>query len=120
MKNLRTGQTLTAALTLSILALTSPALAQEGSGREVRLTFSQGLEFSDNPELTVGGDSGTTTRTSLGLEFSSETRTQFLSFELGTDIVGEFGGWLLADNLLDARAFARVGRGLPQAGGGAR
>ena len=91
MTNTRTGFSLTAALTLSALALTSPAFGQEGSGRQGVLSFSQGIEFSDNPGLDVVAESGTTTVTTFGLTLSSETRNQSIEIELGAEITGEFG-----------------------------
>ncbi|NNE80985.1 MAG: hypothetical protein HKN18_12015 [Silicimonas sp.] len=49
------------------------------------------MEFSDNPDLDVVADSGTTTITDLGVTLSSETRSQSLSLELGAQLVGDFG-----------------------------
>lgn len=92
MTYLRTGLTLTAALTLSVSAWTSPVFGQEGPARQGTLTFSQGLEYSDNIDLSVGGESGATSRTTLGLSLSSETRTESLVFDLSAEIVGDFGG----------------------------
>lgn len=93
MTYLRTGLSLTATLTLSVATLAAPALGQEGSGRQGVLSFSQGFEFSDNPDLVTnpGGDS-LISRTSLGLALSSETRVQRLSFSIGTEIVGDIFG----------------------------
>ncbi len=89
MTYLRTGLSLTATLTLTALA--SSAFAQEAPGRSVTLSFSQGLEWSDNPDLTVGGDSGFTTRTNLGFVFNTRTRSESFLFSLGSQLLGEFG-----------------------------
>lgn len=83
MKNLRSGLTF-AALSLSITALALPAFGQEGSGREVVLSFEQGIEL----DL----DRGLDTRTTLGLDFTTATRTQSLSFGLGTELFGDLSG----------------------------
>ena len=82
MKNLRSGLTF-AALSLSVSTLALPAFGQEGPGRQGVLSFSHEVE------LDVGGGPNTTTE--LGLLLSTSTRTQTLSFGLGTEIIGEFG-----------------------------
>jgi hypothetical protein len=90
MTYMRTGLSLTAALTLSVSTL-SPALAQEGTGLRGTLTFSQGIELSDNPDLeTVSPGTTLTSRTGLGFALGSETRTQLFRFSLGTELEGDF------------------------------
>ena len=89
MTYLRTGLSLTAALTLTTLA--SSAFAQELPGRSVTLSFAQGLEWSDNPDLTVANESGFTTRTDLGFVFNTRTRSESFVFSLSSQLLGEFG-----------------------------
>lgn len=81
MKNLRTGISL-AALSLSITALASPVLGQEGSGRQGVISFGQEFDY----DLDVGLES----RTIFGLGLSSATRTETLSFNIGTELLGDF------------------------------
>ncbi len=100
-------------LTLATLSLTaiglSPAFSQDGGGIRGVLTFSQGLELSDNPDLLVGGEE-TEIRsvTGLGLSLGSETRTQQLRFTANTQIEGAFGSDTTADDTLSAD-FYRLG-----------
>ena len=93
---MRTGLSLTATLLASVVAVGSPAVAQD-LGRQGTLTFSQGLEFSDNVGLTTPAESGFTATTGVDLMLRFETRTQLLSFGIGTDLVGEFGDGLRDD-----------------------
>lgn len=81
MTNLRTGITF-AALSLSLAAVPSTVVGQEGSGREGVLSFSQGFDY----DLEDGLD----TRTELGLRLSSATRSETFSFGLGTELFGDF------------------------------
>jgi hypothetical protein len=88
MTYLRTGLSLTATLALSVSYL-PPAFAQEGPGFSGTLTLSQGIELTDDDG---SGDSSITSRTGLAFGARSVTRTETLSFGLGSEIVGEFGG----------------------------
>ncbi len=93
MAYLRTGLSLTATLTLSVTALAAPAFAQEGPARLGVLSFSQGLELTDNAILAVSptGDSLIST-TRLGLDIGTETRTESLRFNVGTELIGDIFG----------------------------
>ena len=93
MTYLRTGLSLTATLTLSVTALAAPAFGQEGPARQGVLSFSQGLELTDNAVLAVSptGDSLIST-TRLGLEVGTETRTESLRFSVGTELIGDIFG----------------------------
>lgn len=83
MKKLVTGLTAKAALTMTTL-VAAPLAAQEGSGLRGTLSFSQGLEASDNPSLVSDPDGTTiTSRTNLGFKLTSETRTE--QFQFGVD-----------------------------------
>ena len=82
MKILVTGLSATAALTMTTLAA-APLMAQEGPGLRGTLSFSQGLEASDNPSLIRSPEGTTiTSRTTLGFGLNSETRTERFSFGL--------------------------------------
>jgi hypothetical protein len=89
---MRTGLSLTATLALSVSYL-PPAFAQEEPGLIGTLSFSQGIEISDNEDLDSTTSGATlTSRTGLGFALSSETRTESLRFNIGTELVGEYGG----------------------------
>ena len=88
---MRVGHSLSASLAASAIALAAPAFGQE-LARQGTLSFSQGLEYSDNISLSATPRSGFTSRTGVDLLLSTETRTQVLTFGIGTDLVGEFGG----------------------------
>ncbi|MGI9390915.1 MAG: hypothetical protein ACR2O1_12725 [Boseongicola sp.] len=79
--------------TLSLTTMTlAPALAQDGTGLRGVLSFSQGIEYSDNPELlTTSPEGGFTSVTGLGFSLSSETRTESFSLNLGTSLEGGIG-----------------------------
>jgi len=83
-------------LTIATLSLTTmtlaPALAQDGSGIRGILSFSQGIEYSDNPTLeAVSPGSEFLSVTGLGFNLSSETRTQSFSLNIGTSLEGAIG-----------------------------
>jgi hypothetical protein len=88
MTYLRTGLSLTATLALSVSYL-PPAFAQEGPGFSGTLSLSQGIELTDDD-----GSSGSTITSRTGVSFGarSVTRSETLTFGLGSEIVGEFGG----------------------------
>ena len=113
MTYLRTRLTRTASLTLTVAIMASPVFGQEEPARRGELTFSQSIEFSDNRDTSTSGESGTTTRTGVDLSLISETRTQTLVFDLGAEIVGEFGGSSSDDfdleNTLAALRYTREG-----------
>jgi hypothetical protein len=88
MTYLRTGLSLTATLALSVSYL-PPAFAQEGPGFSGTLSLSQGIEFTDNDDGT--GESSVTSRTGLAFAARSVTRSETLTFGLGSEIVGELG-----------------------------
>ncbi len=94
---MRTGLSVSAGLLASTFAFASPVIGQE-LARQGTLSFSQGLEFSDNISLSATERSGFTSRTGVDLLLQTETRTQVLSFGIGTDLVGEFGGDLPDDD----------------------
>lgn len=97
MTYLRTALSLTAALTLSVSVLT-PAHAQEGSGLRGTLSFSQGIELNDNPDLSVNPEgTSVVTQTNLGFNISSQTRTETLRLNLNGRLEGELAG----DNKID-------------------
>lgn len=77
---LRTGSKRTA-LTLLLSLLCAPAFSQEGTGIRGTLSFSQGLEVEDG-DLSA--------RTGLGFGITSATRRETFSFNLGTEILGDF------------------------------
>ncbi len=81
MNNLRTGISL-AALSLSVTVLASPVLGQERLGRQGILSFGQELDYDFEDGLEA--------RTTFGLNLSSATRTQTLSLNLGTELIGDF------------------------------
>jgi hypothetical protein len=83
-------------LTLTTLSLTTmalaPALAQDGSGLRGKLSFSQGVEYSDNPTLAATSPgSEFSSVTDLGFNLSSETRTQSFSLNFGGTLEGAIG-----------------------------
>ncbi|NNF92190.1 MAG: hypothetical protein HKM96_12430 [Boseongicola sp.] len=92
MTYLRTGLSLTATLALTVSYL-PPAFAQGGPGASGTLSITQGIEFSDNFDLD-SATSGTTTtlRTGLSFGYQSVTRAESLQFQIGTQILGEYGG----------------------------
>lgn len=100
------------ASTMSLLA-TAPATAQEPNPYG-RFTFSQGLSFSDNPDLVADPPGPTLTATTgLGFEYGSETRIQTLRLSLGTDLEGRFGEAERDYDFVNDRAsltFARDGK----------
>ncbi len=82
-------------LTIATLSLTAmilaPALAQDGSGLRGVLSFSQGVEYSDNPTLAaISPGSEFLSVTGLGFSLSSETRTESFSLSIGTSLEGNF------------------------------
>jgi hypothetical protein len=100
MKISRPGRLTTAALSLAAMTA-APVLAQDGTGVRGNLSFSTGLEVSDNPSLVTTPD-GTTLNsvTNLGFSVSSETRVDRLSFSLGAGIEGkDYGATTEADAL---------------------
>ena len=91
MKISRPGRLTFATLSLTTMAL-APVLAQDGSGLRGVLSFSQGVEYSDNPTLAVTSPgSEFLSVTDLGFSLSSETRTQSFSLSLGTSLEGSIG-----------------------------
>ncbi len=102
MTYLRTGLSKTAALTLSVAVLALPAFAQEEPARRGELTYSQGFEFTDNPNLVTNptGDS-LISRTAVDLALISETRSQSFSFSIGTELVGDLFGEVSDDFDID-------------------
>lgn len=92
MTYLRTGLSLTATLALSV-SLAPPVLAQGGPGATGTLSFSQGLQLDDNFDMD-SNTSGVTIEpiTRLGFSARSTTRSETLNFQIGTEIIGEFGG----------------------------
>ncbi len=92
MTYLRTGLSLSATLALSVSSL-SPAFAQEGPGFVGTLSYSQGFEISDNEDLDSSTSGATfTSRTGVRFAAESETRAETLRFNLGTELVGDYGG----------------------------
>lgn len=88
MNHLRTGVAFTGTLTL---LLTTAAEAQEPNPLGT-LTFSQGLEISDNPALDINKPGTVVTSvTGLGFALDASTRVQTFRLSLGTSIEGEFG-----------------------------
>lgn len=78
------------------------------------LSFSQGIEVSDNEDLDSSTSGVTTTsRTGLGFGVESVTRIETLRFSIGTEIVGDFGGGADDDfsieNTTAALEYGRVG-----------
>ena len=78
--------------TLSLTAMTlAPVLAQDGSGLHGTFSFSQGIEYSDNPTLAaVSPGSEFLSVTGLGFNLSSETRAESFSLSIGTSLEGNF------------------------------
>ncbi|MGI9390670.1 MAG: hypothetical protein ACR2O1_11490, partial [Boseongicola sp.] len=78
--------------TLSLTTMTLvPALAQDGTGLRGVLSFSQGIEYSDNPSLaTVSPGGEFLSVTGLSFSLSSETRAEKFSFNVGTSLEGNF------------------------------
>ena len=92
MTYLRTGFSLTAALTLSVSILT-PAHAQEGSGLRGTISFSQGIELNDNPDFTVAPEgTSVVTQTRLGFGVASRTKTEQFRFNINGRLEGELSG----------------------------
>lgn len=82
MTYLRTGLKYTT-LSLTALAMASPVFGQdEAFGRQGTFSFSQGAKLNL--------DRGLSTTTDLGLSFQTRTRAQSLTFNLGTQIHGDF------------------------------
>ncbi len=82
-------------LTIATLSLTTmtlaPALAQDGSGLRGVFSFSQGIEYSDNPTLAATSPgSEFTSVTGLRFGLSSETRAESFSLNIGTSLEGNF------------------------------
>lgn len=103
MKKTRPGQLITAALSLAAIAA-SPVLAQDGTGIRGDLSFSTGLEVSDNPDLATTPDGTTLTSvTNLGFSVTSETRVDRFRFSLGAGIEGDDGGASTEADALDIR-----------------
>ncbi|MBT8414526.1 MAG: hypothetical protein KJO30_09380 [Boseongicola sp.] len=103
MKTSRPGRLTTAALSLAAITA-SPALAQDGTGVRGNLSFSTGIEVSDNPGLVEFPDGTTLTSvTNLGFSVSSETRVDRFRFSLGAGIEGEEGGSSTTADALDVR-----------------
>ena len=101
MKTSRPGRLTTAALSLVAITAT-PLLAQEGTGLRGNLSFSTGLEISDNPSLVTTPEGTTLTSvTNLGFSLTSETRVERLRFTLGAGIEGEDGGSTTEADALD-------------------
>lgn len=87
----RPGRLLSTTLSLAALSA-APVLAQDGPGAVNTLSFSTGLEVSDNPSLSATPDGTVTSSvTRLGYRLNSETRTQKLGFNLGTVLEGAIG-----------------------------
>ncbi|MGI9395510.1 MAG: hypothetical protein ACR2OY_12745, partial [Boseongicola sp.] len=87
----RPGRLIIATLSLTTMTLV-PALAQDGTGLRGLLSFSQGIEYSDNPELfATSSGSGFTSVTGLGFSLFSETRSESISLDLGTSLEGRVG-----------------------------
>lgn len=58
------------------------------------LSFSTGLELSDNPSLEANPSGfSVQSRTSLGFALNSETRTETFRFGINTNLVGELGSY---------------------------
>lgn len=91
--------------TLSLTAMTlAPALAQDGTGLRGILSFSQGVEYSDNPTLAATSlGSEFSSVTDLGFSLSSETRTQTFSLSLGTSLEGAIGSSTTAADDFDLK-----------------
>lgn len=115
MKKSRPGRLATAALSLAAIA-SSPALAQDGTGIRGNLSFSTGLELSDNPFFISNPDSTEfTSVTDLGFSVNSETKVDQLRFTLGIGIEGREGGGATNADALDivrqsaAASYVRTG-----------
>ncbi len=103
MKISRPGRLTTAALSLAAMTA-APVLAQDGTGVRGKLSFSTGLEVSDNPSLVTTPDGTTLTSvTNLGFSVSSETRVDRFSFSVGAGIEGKDGGATTEADALDVR-----------------
>ncbi len=103
MKISRPGRLTTAALSLAAMTA-APVLAQDGTGVRGNLSFSTGLEVSDNPSLVTAPDGTTLTSvTNLGFSVSSETRVDRFSFSVGAGIEGKDGGATTEADALDVR-----------------
>jgi len=103
MKTSRPGRLATAALSLAAITA-APVLAQDGTGIRGNLSFSTGLEVSDNPSLVTTPDGTTLTSvTNLGFSVTSETRIDRLRFSIGAGIEGEDGGSSTTADALDVR-----------------
>lgn len=103
MKISRPGRLTTAALSLAAMTA-APVLAQDGTGVRGNLSFSTGLEVSDNPSLATPPDGTTLTSvTNLGFSVSSETRVDRFSFSVGAGIEGKDGGATTEADALDVR-----------------
>ena len=101
MKKMRPGRLTTAALSLAAFAA-APVLAQDGTGIRGNLSFSTGLEVSDNPSLSTTPDGTTLSSvTDLGFSLSSATRVDSLNFSLGASVTGEEGGSSTSADALD-------------------
>ncbi len=101
MKKMRPGRLTTAALSLAAFAA-APVLAQDGTGVRGNLSFSTGLEASDNPALSTTPDGTTLTSvTDLGFSISSDTRVDQFRFSIGVGIEGEDGGSTTSADALD-------------------
>ena len=75
----------------------------ETGGRRTEITIRQNLEFSDNPDFVVEGDSQLVSLTSLGLNHDRSTGTDTLSFRIGADIelgTGDLDGGAFQDPFL--------------------
>ena len=101
MKKMRPGRLTTAALSLVAIA-SPPAFAQEGTGIRANLSFSTGLEVSDNPTFATTSD-GTeiSSVTDLGFSVRTETKVDLLTLDLGVGIEGRDGGSTTDADALD-------------------
>lgn len=77
----RSGTSLVA-LGLSALVTTSPAVAQEGPGREGRLSYGTGLNYDFNDGLSSSTD--------VALSFVTRTPLDSFAFGFGTQLYGDF------------------------------
>lgn len=73
----------------SICILAATALAQDvpEGARRTLIDVRTGLEWSDNPDLLVDGDSQLVERTSLDFSFERRTAIDLLTLDVGTDLV---------------------------------
>ena len=58
----------------------------ETGGRRTEITIGQNLEFSDNPDFEIDGDSQLVSLTSLGLTHERRTNIDTLIFRIGGDV----------------------------------